>query len=503
MTRRNQPPPPSERHPAILDVEDAIRKALPDLNRATSPEAAAPILTAIVQATAKVTQTPAIEARRTAERRLLGTLLMNPEHIPTATRDLAAEDFGEWEQREVWVALCNVAPLTADPAAAMPAALGTIVSKLTDDGLPATPDMVDRLVGDVRRHADTARVWAAAREAATFAASGNRDAALAALASIQARRPADLRIFSPADWPDDGGEVPALVQTIGREPRTVIPRGLPGILAGEGGAGKTRLAVQLAVSVAAGRPWLDCSTPAGGAPVLLVLAEEGEASLRRRVVRAREALALGEGTRADAVRAAVNANLRCLSLAGEDARVMAPGPGRGALAETGIGSRLRALAGEIRPALVVLDPLSMLAPDDAEKDAAAASAMVRWLRWISEDTGATVLLTHHVRKPDKGDVGALTQHAIRGSSGLTAAARWALGLWREVGGEGEDDDDRTRELLRLRVLKSNDFAPPRSMPLVWADGGVLRPATDPEVRERKPPKDNKPSTAAKRGAAPV
>jgi hypothetical protein len=99
----------------------------------------------------------------------------------------------------------------------------------------------------------------------------------------RARRPAlpagDLAVSS-------FGEVAARVAAAG-EPRWLIqglwPADAYGVLAAQEKAGKTWAALDLAVSVASGLPWLDhfaCPTPG---PVLLFLGEGGERATVRRI----------------------------------------------------------------------------------------------------------------------------------------------------------------------------------------------------------------------------
>ena len=114
-------------------------------------------------------------------------------------------------------------------------------------------------------------------------------------AAGRARRPAlpaaELAISSY-------GEVAARVAAAG-EPRWLIqglwPADAYGVLAAQEKAGKTWAALDLAVSVATGRPWLDhfaCPSPG---PVLVFLGEGGERATVRRI----EAIATAKGVDPD------------------------------------------------------------------------------------------------------------------------------------------------------------------------------------------------------------
>jgi AAA domain len=94
------------------------------------------------------------------------------------------------------------------------------------------------------------------------------------------------------------GEVAARVAAAG-EPRWLIqslwPADAYGVLAAQEKAGKTWAALDLAVSVACGRPWLDhFACPSPGA-VLVFLGEGGERATVRRI----EAIATSKGVQPD------------------------------------------------------------------------------------------------------------------------------------------------------------------------------------------------------------
>jgi hypothetical protein len=82
------------------------------------------------------------------------------------------------------------------------------------------------------------------------------------------------------------GEVVARVAAAG-QPRWLVeplwPADAYGVLAAQEKAGKTWAALDLAVSVASGRPWLDHFTCSNPGPVLLFLGEGGERAMVRRI----------------------------------------------------------------------------------------------------------------------------------------------------------------------------------------------------------------------------
>jgi hypothetical protein len=90
------------------------------------------------------------------------------------------------------------------------------------------------------------------------------------------------------------GEVAARVAAAG-EPRWLVqglwPADAYGVLAAQEKAGKTWAALDLAVSVATGRPWLDHFPCPNSGPVLVFLGEGGEWATVRRI----EAIATAKG----------------------------------------------------------------------------------------------------------------------------------------------------------------------------------------------------------------
>ena len=157
------------------------------------------------------------------------------------------------------------------------------------------------------------------------------------------------------------GEVAARVAAAG-EPRWLIqglwPADAYGVLAAQEKAGKTWAALDLAVSVATGRPWLDhfaCPSPG---PVLVFLGEGGERATVRRI----EAIATAKGVDPDQLADRLRLCFRVPRLAapgagGELAAIQAElesasgGPGRAgpAVSGRGRGQRLEPVRHGRRP----------------------------------------------------------------------------------------------------------------------------------------------------------
>jgi hypothetical protein len=183
------------------------------------------------------------------------------------------------------------------------------------------------------------------------------------------------------------GEVAARVAAAG-EPRWLIqglwPADAYGVLAAQEKAGKTWAALDLAVSVATGRPWLDhFACPAPG-PVLLFLGEGGERATVRRI----EAIATAKGVDPDQLADRLRLCLRVPRLA-------APGA----------GGELAAIQQELQAhpaALVVLDPLYLAAAGASGANLYDMGAVLQAIQGVCQHAGCALLVVTHWNKTGDG-----------------------------------------------------------------------------------------------------
>lgn len=250
----------------------------------------------------------------------------------------------------------------------------------------------------------------------------------------------------------------------------MLPLGKAGLLAAEGGAGKTAVLIQLAICVVTGERWLGhfvIGAEAQGRRVVLALAEEDFEEVGRRMFEACDALGLDE-----AERELVAEQVIVLPLAGEPVALLEAEPYGGAIRETpALASLRRLLSDEAHPlALVVLDPLARWAGADAESDSRIATRLIQAVESLTRCPGGpAVIVAHHSSKLARraGDVDA------RGSTAITDGLRWA-GTLRADG-----------EAVMFRQSKSNYSRPmPHELRLVRGAGGVLRASTEADDGER-------------------
>jgi AAA domain len=226
------------------------------------------------------------------------------------------------------------------------------------------------------------------------------------------------------------GEVAARVAAAG-EPRWLIqglwPADAYGVLAAQEKAGKTWAALDLAVSVATGRPWLDhfpCPSPG---PVLVFLGEGGERATVRRI----EAIATSKGVDPDQL-------AERLRLCFRVPRLAAPGA----------GGELAAIQAELEAhpaALVVLDPLYLAAAGASGSNLYDMGAVLQAIQGVCQHAGCALLVVTHWNKTGDG----------RGADRISDAgpAAWARVICSvSVDHRGSDDDGASRVLLGIEVI---------------------------------------------------
>lgn len=280
---------------------------------------------------------------------------------------------------------------------------------------------------------------------------------------------------------------PADITEDSHEQRGFLPLGKVGMIAAAGGAGKTMLAVQLAVSVITGRPWLGhFGVPVGSrGPVLLALAEEDEEEVQRRLWSVRRGLSLNDKEWAE-----VQRSLLPLALAGKTVNLVRTDRKTGETSETDflatLRNRLESAGVDWR--LVILDPLSRWAGTETETDNAAATRFVAAVESLVTVRGKpTVLLTHHTNKAARAGDGAGDATDARGASGLTDGVRWVASLKLPRLDDKDRDKKKPPPKPRLALVKSN-YSPP-ALPRVLERGpdGVLSVLDETKAKASEPP----------------
>jgi RecA-family ATPase len=237
-----------------------------------------------------------------------------------------------------------------------------------------------------------------------------------------------------------------------------IPRGEPGIMSGDGGTGKTKLALQLGVAVAAGLPdWIGGVVEADG-PVLMFSAEEKLKEMHRRMT--------------DVLR---HRNVSFSSLAGRfhficdpEDPVLGRTDRNGVLEPTKSLLRLEKSVAIYKPVLVIIENAADVYAGN-ENDRFNVTRFVRHhLGSLTRPSDATVMLLQHPSVTGLSDG--------TGRSGTTA---WNnAGRWRNhfTTIKSRDQDDTDFGMRQFEVVKNN-YGPRGEKVRVRWERGVFVPET--------------------------
>lgn len=194
----------------------------------------------------------------------------------------------------------------------------------------------------------------------------------------------------------------------------LIPKRALCLLVGESGLGKTPLACQLAISVAAGVPFI--GYPTQQTTALYLDFENGMGQLETMLLR----LACNLGL------SAVPENLLIWSINNPPQGWGNPG--------VDIWEMIR----ELKPGLVIVDTLGSCLPEMEDKNPAANRHLQRFREVMStcKEAGTTIVLLHHLRKPSMQDlVGSLEEEVprkwfqhVRGASALVNGTDIRIGV---------------------------------------------------------------------------
>jgi RecA-family ATPase len=256
------------------------------------------------------------------------------------------------------------------------------------------------------------------------------------------------RFFSAAD----------LERRAVQERQWLVPKLVPGktvtLLSGDGGTGKSLVALQLAIAVSTGSEWLGMKVQSGN--VVVISAEDDEDEIHRRMSDILRALGKGFHD---------CSNLTLRSLAGEDAllaveaeNVLKPSP---------LFNELEQCAQENEPALIVIDTLADVFPSN-ENDRAKARQFIGITRGLAMRNNCAVIILAH---PSLTGLNSGT-----GTSGSTAwsnSVRSRLYLSRNLDKDYEADTRRRT----LSVKKQNYGETGLEIAMTW-EAGVFRSETN-------------------------
>ena len=266
-------------------------------------------------------------------------------------------------------------------------------------------------------------------------------------AQVEAKRKAKINrflegVFAASDL--EGQNVPPRNWHV----QDLIPCETVTLFSGDGGTGKSLVALQLAVSTALARPWLRMPVKEGNA--LYLSAEDDKDELHRR---------LADIAQAEGVEVSELQNLKCRSLAGEDALLATLNKG-GALEPTPLLDAIDDLLKRDQPDLLVLDTLADYFPGN-ENDRAQARQFVGMLRGLAIRHRCAVFMLAH---PSLTGLNSGT--GTSGSTGWNNSVRSRLYLSRVV----QDGYEANPDARVLRNMKSNYARTGAEIALTWQNG---------------------------------
>lgn len=231
-----------------------------------------------------------------------------------------------------------------------------------------------------------------------------------------------------------------------------LPAGELGLLSGSDGAGKSMLALQMAVAVACGLPVAGGAIPAPATTgrVVYVSGEDGIDHIHRRLLALRGAMI--DDRRAREKYDAGLDHLDLVALDGERYPLLRAGrQDDEPQADDERIEALRAVAEGAR--LVIIDPLVMF-HSVGENDNGHMDHLARLLIRTARHCGGAVLAVHHTGQ--EALLAARDDHqAGRGATALAAAARAVWVLRRLSQKEREAAENQNRDPIQLRMLRGS------------------------------------------------
>ena len=205
-----------------------------------------------------------------------------------------------------------------------------------------------------------------------------------------------------------------------------FPIGVPIIFAAAGDAGKGMMTLDLAMKVAAGRPLQNAfgGTVKEFGDVVIFTAEDDESEMHRRIERLDE-----KGLRFDYPN-----KLHVVPLPNVGGVFPILRDNMGDYSETDEFKKIYEQILQLdNLKLIIFDPLASFVHADVNSDPAAGAALTGLLARVATETGASVIVCHHMTKVQGDKIISKPEEArnlIRGTSALVDGVRCAFAIWQ-------------------------------------------------------------------------
>lgn len=254
-----------------------------------------------------------------------------------------------------------------------------------------------------------------------------------------------------------------------------LPADIVGAILATGGTGKTTLLLELAISLATGKP-LGPFIPTRPYKVLFLGGEDKEKSLHRRIYRAVHALGCaGTGDIEQAREQRYRENFDAHSLVGLSPVMIELDAGGNPRTNDVYAWFSDSIAHMPGVEILIIDPLNRFYGQN-ENDSAMASFWVSMLeRLVLDHDLKACLFAHHISKADKKD-GSVRTLSARGSTAFYDNVRFCLNIAPMSTSEGRDADVNPADHISAWISKNND-APKWSHEEYFHRGehGILEP----------------------------
>ncbi|MDI7923386.1 bifunctional DNA primase/polymerase [Ferirhizobium litorale] len=280
------------------------------------------------------------------------------------------------------------------------------------------------------------------REPTIEAANDNAPCAQStkATANEAADEPPSLPVVNPIDW--DGLPVPQREWFI----EGLVPHRQVTILAGDGGVGKSLLALQFGAASALGVETAGYSPTQGR--VLYLGAEDEEAEFHRRLAD----IVRGHGRQLSDL-----GDFRLIPMADADALLAVPDKA-GVMQPTNVWNQLCDLAWRFRPGLIVLDTVADLFGGDEIKRGQARQ-FIGMLRRLAIEIDCSIILLAHP-----------SQEGIRSGSGSSGSTGWKNSSRSQLYFSRPDDKEADPDIRLLSTKKINYGKVGNETKLRWEHG---------------------------------